>query len=374
MPGRGSGLLVIPDSFWQRDGTVAALRARAVGQLFALVSKYTGASQTRIGIACGMSQGKVSDIVRGVQQVEALAVFERIADGLHMPDQARILLGVAPASDPSTSPRPVGVTPPPDTRPALAAAHDCGLLSLGQGDGQEDDDPVRRRTFVGLTGASLFNAMLPAVAPGSTPGGAEPLVAVLTGQTLDPAPGTLGVPPDIAALEVAVNRAREQYQACRYSELIRHLPDLLARLGAACDALDGEAQCRACALSADAHHVAAGLLLKLGDQGLAYLAADRSLRAARASEDPITVGASARIITHALMSGRHLGAAVSTASSHAVRLDRAVTRHTPDSLSVYGSLLLRRAVAAAQQGERDTAYQLLSEAEEAGRRAGCGCQ
>jgi hypothetical protein len=111
--------------------------------------------------------------------------------------------------------------------------------------------------------------------------------------------------------------------------------------------------------------VAAGLLLKLDDQGLAYLAADRSMHAAQASQDPVTVGASARIITHTLMNGRHLGAAIVTASTHAALLDCDIGTHTPESLSVYGSLLLRGAVAAAQHDNRQTAHELLTEAEDA---------
>jgi hypothetical protein len=94
------------------------------------------------------------------------------------------------------------------------------------------------------------------------------------------------------------------------------------------------------------------------------------MRAAIASQDPIAVGASARIITHTLMNGRHLAAAISTASAHAARLDRDVATHTPDSLSVYGSLLLRGAVAAAQHDDRDIAYQLLGEADNAARQLG----
>ena len=116
--------------------------------------------------------------------------------------------------------------------------------------------------------------------------------------------------------------------------------------------------------------MAAGLLLKLDDQGLAYLAADRSMRAAQASEDPVTTGASARIITHTLMNGGHLAAAIDTASSQAARLDRGVPSHTPESLSVYGALLLRGAIAAAQHGNRGTAYDLLTEADAAGQRLG----
>ena len=94
------------------------------------------------------------------------------------------------------------------------------------------------------------------------------------------------------------------------------------------------------------------------------------MRAAQTSGDPVTVAASARIITHTLMSGGHLGTAIKTASSHAARLDRDIPAHTPDSLSVYGSLLLRGSIAAAQLGNRGTAHELLTEAEDAGERLG----
>ena len=94
------------------------------------------------------------------------------------------------------------------------------------------------------------------------------------------------------------------------------------------------------------------------------------MRAAQASEDPVTTAASARIITHTLMNGGHLAAAIDTASSQAARLDRDVPSHTPESLSVYGSLLLRGAIAAAQHGNRGTAYELLTEADAAGQRLG----
>jgi hypothetical protein len=367
MTGRAHELLTIPDSFWQRAETLAALRARDIGRLYQLISQYTGASQTQIGIACGTSQGKVSDIIRGVQQVEKLAVFERIADALDMPDHARITLGLAPRHAAPAQPRVRTITPA-DTRPALHAADVSGLLNVDLEDRQEDDDPVRRRTFVGLTGASLFSAMLAGTR--SPLIDAEPFAPVLAGPITEETPGPVNAPPDLAALTAAVDRARSQYQACHYTELIKHLPGLLARLHDACLALDGDQRLRAYTLSADAHHVAAGLLLKLDDQGLAYLAADRSMRAAQASQDPVTVGASARIITHTLMNGHHLGAAIATASTYAARLDRDIGTHTPESLSIYGSLLLRGSIAAAQHDKRQTAHELLAEAEDAAQRLG----
>ena len=134
--------------------------------------------------------------------------------------------------------------------------------------------------------------------------------------------------------------------------------------------LAGDARLRACALSADAYHVTAGFLLKTGDQGLAHLAADRSMSAALASQDPLTVGASARIVTHALMNSGQLMAAISTARNHSLRLDREIKEQTPEFLSVYGSVLLRGAIAAAQHDERGTAHEMLAEPAGAARRLG----
>jgi Helix-turn-helix domain len=355
MPSRSNSLIAIPGSFWQRAEVQGALRARAIGALFRLLRQYTGASQTQIGIACCMSQGKVSQIMRGITRVESLAVLERIADGLNVPGPARMTLGLAPRSA-----APDGMPAGPAAGPVPAAvaptAGNAALTGLRMGSGatawQEEDDPVQRRTFVSLAGASL--------------------VSVLVGDDMgasSPANATTAVPePDLLA--AAVGTARRQYQACRYAGLLRRLPALLGQLDAACCALAGDGRLRAYGLAADAYHVAAGLMLKLDDRGLAQLAADHSMRAARASQDPVTVAASARIVAHALMSGGHLPAAISIARNHTIRLDEDVSRHGRESLSVYGSLLLRGAIAAAQDDQRGTAQELLAEASRAGKHVG----
>ncbi|GLW20684.1 hypothetical protein Mame01_07270 [Microbispora amethystogenes] len=148
------------------------------------------------------------------------------------------------------------------------------------------------------------------------------------------------------------------------------LPTLIRSLRLACATLDGDARLKAHALSAEAHHVAASILLKQEDKGLAWLAADRSVHAAQTSESPLMMGSSARIITHALMDGGHHRAATGMASSAAQRLNAALSQPSPNDLSVYGTLLLRGAVAAAQHSNRHTTAELLDEAEDAGRRLG----
>jgi hypothetical protein len=94
------------------------------------------------------------------------------------------------------------------------------------------------------------------------------------------------------------------------------------------------------------------------------------MQAAQASEDPVTIASSARIITHAMMNSKHYNAATDTASTLAARLDRDMPSHDPESLSVYGSLLLRGAIAAAKNDNRRGAYELLTEAEDAAARLG----
>jgi transcriptional regulator with XRE-family HTH domain len=366
MPGRAADLIKIPDSFWQRAQALDTLRARDIGRLFHLLRQYAGVSQTRLAIACDMTQPKISGIMRGTQQVTALGVFERIADGLNMPNPARLAMGLAPLAD--TPPQAEKAIPSRDTRPDLATASVSDVLSADPAD-DEDGGEVRRRTFVGLTGASLFGALL---AEPTRPGPAdaiESLTAILAAYSTTVAPDLRRLP-DLTTLSAAVARAKQGYQACRYSEVVTELPPLLTHLQTACAVLESDGRLQSCTLAAEAYQVAGSILLKVGDPGLAWLAADRSMQAAQASQDPVTIGSSARIITHAMMNGAHHQAAAQIASTLAANLDHDVTQHTPESLSVYGSLLLRGAIAAAQREDRHTANELLGEAESAGRQLG----
>lgn len=76
----------IPAEFWARPSVAQALTRRDIGALFRLLRQYTGLSQTRIATATGIPQGRVSEIIRDKRAVGATHVFERIANGLNMPD------------------------------------------------------------------------------------------------------------------------------------------------------------------------------------------------------------------------------------------------------------------------------------------------
>lgn len=88
----------IPDHAWRQDSIRRILQERRAGELFEFVHRY-GVSQMRMAAFTGQSQGRINDLMHGRRgNIKAFDAWERIADGLNMPDHARIELGLAPKS------------------------------------------------------------------------------------------------------------------------------------------------------------------------------------------------------------------------------------------------------------------------------------
>ncbi|MGY0459447.1 helix-turn-helix domain-containing protein [Kitasatospora sp. cg17-2] len=85
----------LPDPAWQNSEVRGLLRDRDIAGVFRWVQHHSGASQARIGAQVGMTQSRVNEIMNRRREVVRLDVFERIADGLNMPADARRLLGLA---------------------------------------------------------------------------------------------------------------------------------------------------------------------------------------------------------------------------------------------------------------------------------------
>ncbi|MGQ4616909.1 hypothetical protein [Nocardia sp. R7R-8] len=84
------------------------------------MQQHTGASQQRLATALALSQGRINELINRRRQVTSLSSFQRLADGLGMPDPARIALGLAPQDNhPVTSDDHIEIT---RTYPAQADA------------------------------------------------------------------------------------------------------------------------------------------------------------------------------------------------------------------------------------------------------------
>jgi transcriptional regulator with XRE-family HTH domain len=318
---------------WWASAAVSAAGASAhPGSIIRVVRLARGETQRQTGQACGFSQSEISRIENGKAHAYDIRTLARLARHLDIPPQ---LLGLA--------------------------------ASRAQG-----QDPVNRREFVTGAAAALAGGALGGVVRAANHD-RERLDAGFTSALLRLRwlnDGHGGPELSLAVLRTGVARAKADYQACRYVETAAELPRLLAWLDDATGAFSGEELRAAEALAADAYHVAASLQLKLGNEGPAWMAADASMRAARRSEDPVTIASSARILTHALMDADRLRDAETVARHTAEKLSATWTAPDDEALSVYGSLLLRGAIAAARHGNGSTATELLEEAKEAGRRVG----
>lgn len=165
--GTAAGAVELPDWAWQRAEVREALRGRDIGAVLRYVQQYAGASQARIAGAVDMTQGRVNEIINGHRQVSRLDVYERIADGLSMPDDARHLLGLAagretrtggPAFDLAAFPEVVRVY-------ASQASATEEIQRLAGTAAEIDVLAVRGLGLVGLNNALLRSALMRADPP-----------------------------------------------------------------------------------------------------------------------------------------------------------------------------------------------------------------
>lgn len=175
-------------------------------------------------------------------------------------------------------------------------------------------------------------------------------------------------PTPLPALEHDVAEIWDTYQRSQYGVLARRLPYLIHDCLNASRAYDGDAGRRANMLTAYTHQVATLFLTKLGETDLAWIAASRGLAAANASCDRIVVGSLSRAAAHALTSNGEYQQARELGTAAARFLEPDLAQPTPSLLSVYGSLHLMCALAAAREDNRSIADTHLGEAADSARR------
>ncbi|MEY9955307.1 helix-turn-helix domain-containing protein [Streptacidiphilus sp. MAP5-52] len=176
--------------------------------------------------------------------------------------------------------------------------------------------------------------------------------------------------PDIGLLRAGVGNAWAAYQHARYAHATRLIPGILATSQHAASVLARDQQLQALSLLALTYQSAAAVLTKIGEGDAAWLASDRGLAAAQQSGDPVVIGSLFRAVSHCLLANGRYAAARDLIRSGADYLEDGLAEATPAYLSVYGTLLLVGAMAAARGEERSTAEEFLAEAECAAERLG----
>ncbi|MFY1633133.1 helix-turn-helix domain-containing protein [Solwaraspora sp. WMMB335] len=168
--------------------------------------------------------------------------------------------------------------------------------------------------------------------------------------------GSAGV--NLVQLRNAVGEAHLAYQRAEYANLVRLLPDLVHRADGA--ARHDAEQHRALGILGAAHLAVSKLALKLGDPGLAWVAADRALRSAeQAGADNLAAAAVYSVACALLASPGHVADAADAATEGLTRISE---QSSPAALSVSGSLTLLLALVAARRGRAKIALGHLGDA------------
>ncbi|TCO65582.1 helix-turn-helix domain-containing protein [Actinocrispum wychmicini] len=161
---------------------------------------------------------------------------------------------------------------------------------------------------------------------------------------------------EAAQVKAGVIQAHRLYQLADYDGSARLLPALISQLDASVDTIPH-------ATKTTAYLAAAKLASKVGDTSLAWVTADRCLRAALEAEQPDLFGVATYQVAQALLGDGHIGDAEQTANSAAERLAGTSARtSTKDTMSAQGALLLLLAVISARRGDAKAAKNNLLQA------------
>ncbi len=167
--------------------------------------------------------------------------------------------------------------------------------------------------------------------------------------------------PDLPELRRTASAAHSDYQAAKYSSVIREVPLLIENADAALR--NAGSDDREAALSyVETYVVASKLLTKLGVGDLGAVTADRAAMAAGRADSPTAQGMAVYQVVTALLRSDQIAQAEQLAMRMAEQLRPTVRSDDPALVSVTGALWLIAAVISARQTEKWEAARRLDEA------------
>jgi transcriptional regulator with XRE-family HTH domain len=167
-------------------------------------------------------------------------------------------------------------------------------------------------------------------------------------------------------------RAWELTHASRYAELTALLQGPIPDLETAARAVPGADAAAVFTLMASVYQACSAALEKTGEPEAAWIAADRAIAAAERARDPYLMAAGAFRLVHVFLSARHFDQAEEAARTTADALRHLAEDGQPEAMSLWGALMLQRAITAARIGDADAAYGHLERARQMAERVGPG--
>jgi transcriptional regulator with XRE-family HTH domain len=303
-----------------------------------------GWNQDELGRRFGASASTISRLESGRRPLRDIETLRRLATVLGLPPEA---FGLAARGDTAVR----------SSRTPGGNRHRVDRVTPPQA---EEDDPVRRRAFLQLTGLAGATLALPSPASAAQVDPAHVLADKLSDVLLTPTTGTEPAP--LPVLAVALATAQREFTTCHYLPLADRLPALITAAETSAGQNHGPSVQR---ILAESYNLATRALIKLEASGLEWLSADRALRAAHAAENPLTLAEAQRLVASVARRAGHHDRAQTLTLAAASQLDVAGPRPAPEHLAMHGTLHLSAAYAAARAGDRERANELLTEAEAA---------
>lgn len=220
---------------------------------------------------------------------------------------------------------------------------------------EDGDDPVRRRKFLALSAAATAGASLPGT--GSAAPQDMPVGQILVGRLRDVLLG-IGQDNDLPGpeqLAAELARAHTDFRICHYTNLAVRLPRLI-RAG---HALGSDAEAEHLDLLGQSYLLATRMLIKLDEQQLGWMAADRARQMAEVAGHPLTVAEAARNLA---VLARRAGREEQALSIALIAADDPGLRSSRSGAAERGLLIQSAAYSAARSGDRAGMRELTDEA------------
>jgi transcriptional regulator with XRE-family HTH domain len=170
--------------------------------------------------------------------------------------------------------------------------------------------------------------------------------------------------PDIRRLALAVGRVNHTYQAARYEEAGRMLPALIRSVETAARTCPSRDELAVSTVRSQIYQATAMVLNRVGETELAWTAADRAMAAAEHAEAGLMAALSAYRLAHVFTRRKRTTQARDLTTGAASALNRSSRIEEPERLSVAGSLHLADALAAAAEFDHAAADRSLAQAQQ----------